>query len=569
MSTTIKFIPRNATAARHQALTAGNPVTTRLESGVGNCFPGLEFDMRNLERRFFPFLEVDFTNLERSEIRIVHVDIVGARAANLPKALLQAYEDIAADVSNKTMIWSIDSITGDFGPLKKQTVTIADLDGTSGANGRAPADPWTAVRLLKEQSQVEIDVTRRERDPSRTISRTLTGKRASYLDDDGGLAAIFQPGEMTQSLCSPWTHDFRDCVCFYWASNHPDVALPPLPPGKEPTGAWNFAVPWERSDRGTPEAPSSTATAGDDSSRILNYYEINQRWQELDFVLEGREQRGAYRAQDFTAAPLKDWPQLEAHLRFAAGVEIAVIQEYVSAAFSLNLKVANRQTRDSVAAAHAELRRVFVSEMRHLRLVNDVLRNLSAKHAPGQAFIPALRVAAQVPGKDGKFRPVSFRPLTLDVLDDFIGIEKPSQSVDGLYADILSTLMRDESEVLQQAIKSIMADGLDHFETFSAIREWLSAPGTTDYLLKLTIPRKPPPEHLKLQQTYQSVLGLLRTAYATNSADDGAEEIAQARLKMVSTGGLEDQCLALAGMGVLVSFDPVNDPAFAAIDPPS
>jgi hypothetical protein len=29
------------------------------EAGVGNCFPGLECDLRNLERRFFPFLEVD------------------------------------------------------------------------------------------------------------------------------------------------------------------------------------------------------------------------------------------------------------------------------------------------------------------------------------------------------------------------------------------------------------------------------------------------------------------------------------------------------------------------------
>ncbi len=55
-----KFVPLNATAARRQQYVIGNPVVTRLESGVGNCFPGLEMDLRNLERRFFPFLEVDF-----------------------------------------------------------------------------------------------------------------------------------------------------------------------------------------------------------------------------------------------------------------------------------------------------------------------------------------------------------------------------------------------------------------------------------------------------------------------------------------------------------------------------
>lgn len=30
------------------------------------------------------------------------------------------------------------------------------------------------------------------------------------------------PGELTQSLCSPWQNDFRDCGCFYWAASRPD-----------------------------------------------------------------------------------------------------------------------------------------------------------------------------------------------------------------------------------------------------------------------------------------------------------------------------------------------------------
>ena len=51
-----KIFPRNLTA--RAALAArkvlGNPVTTMLESGVGNCFPGLEFDVRVLDNRFFP-----------------------------------------------------------------------------------------------------------------------------------------------------------------------------------------------------------------------------------------------------------------------------------------------------------------------------------------------------------------------------------------------------------------------------------------------------------------------------------------------------------------------------------
>src|ERR1700740_3461691 len=55
-----KIFPRNLTARAAMQIT-GNPVNTRLESGVGNCFPGLEFDHRNLDRRFFPGLLFEFT----------------------------------------------------------------------------------------------------------------------------------------------------------------------------------------------------------------------------------------------------------------------------------------------------------------------------------------------------------------------------------------------------------------------------------------------------------------------------------------------------------------------------
>jgi hypothetical protein len=54
-----KIFPRNLTA-RADRQVVGNPVTTRLESGVGNCYPGLEFDQRNLDRRFFPGLVFEF-----------------------------------------------------------------------------------------------------------------------------------------------------------------------------------------------------------------------------------------------------------------------------------------------------------------------------------------------------------------------------------------------------------------------------------------------------------------------------------------------------------------------------
>src|SRR5215813_8765947 len=54
-----KIFPRNLTArAAHRVV--GNPDTTRLEDSVSNCYPGLDTDVRNLDRRFFPGLVFEF-----------------------------------------------------------------------------------------------------------------------------------------------------------------------------------------------------------------------------------------------------------------------------------------------------------------------------------------------------------------------------------------------------------------------------------------------------------------------------------------------------------------------------
>ena len=167
VSSPAKLLPRNISALRKgrdpstaTRTTLGNPISTRLESGIGNFFPGLECDLRNLERRFFPFLEVDtdFTN-----IVVAAVDIAGASAAasdgTISTADLENYRVIQHDISRGTR-WSVSVIDGDFGPLGKQTVALSNLTGDSFGTGRAPPDAWVAIRLLKEQSLVTLTLVR-------------------------------------------------------------------------------------------------------------------------------------------------------------------------------------------------------------------------------------------------------------------------------------------------------------------------------------------------------------------------------------------------------------------------
>jgi hypothetical protein len=157
-----KLLPRNVSAVRRGRDPAnatrtivGNSVSTRLESGIGNFFPGLECDLRNLERRFFPFLEVD---TDFSEIVVVAVDVAGANDAFSRGVIsatdLQNYRTIDHDLAQSAR-WSVRTIAGDFGPLGVQTVALSALgSAVSFGDGRPPADAWVAVRMLKEDSIV-------------------------------------------------------------------------------------------------------------------------------------------------------------------------------------------------------------------------------------------------------------------------------------------------------------------------------------------------------------------------------------------------------------------------------
>jgi hypothetical protein len=548
---------------------AGNPVMTRLESGIGNCFPGLECDLRNLERRFFPFMEIeiDFT-VAQGIMQVGSVDLPGVEDAASSGAInaqdAASYRTIARDLAGGAR-WVVGNIAGDFGPFGRQSFNPDALTGSSAGDSRLPPEPWAAVRTLVEGTPVTLTLIRSP--ANATI--TLTAPRARYLDDTGALARMFQPGELTQSLCSPWTHDFRDCACFYWASNHPDIALPPLPspPPAEGDARWDLATPWERADRSVASPPVATQD-GAQAVEEIAHHAINRDWQLFNFVLERRERSGDYHPGELSAAPFPDRAALLAQLRYAAGVEIGAMQEYLAAAWSLRPAVGQAEPLlGDLKAAFHEILRVAIGEMRHVRAVNDVLAALS----PPGAFTPALAVAAQLPGPTaGSFQPVRPRAATQTVIDDFIGLEAPSLSVDGLYSRILVTLQgMPGTEEQQQTVRTVMAEGQDHWETFLAVKEWLGRHAEADYLRDANLQGPPSGNaaHHDLQQRYLALLERLYSGYQ-QGIPRGAPDINAARATMLGPDGLQGALDAVASRPFLVVFDPIADPRFAAIQPP-
>lgn len=93
------------------------------------------------------------------------------------------------------------------------------------------------------------------------------------------------PGELTQSLCSPWQSDYRECACFYWAANRPDYVN--VEAG--PDGASN-GNNWMQRDR-TPETPRVYLPDDWMDPALVNYLDLYRHWEKsLRFVIGGKDE---------------------------------------------------------------------------------------------------------------------------------------------------------------------------------------------------------------------------------------------------------------------------------------
>ena len=436
-----KIFPRNLTARAERRVT-GNPDSTRLESGVANCFPGLEFDHRNLDRRFFPGLVFDFNSnfgpadLPRTGARLVEVDTAdpdlnpGPDSTDARRAIAQALRQA---LSGNTLSalgtgnWFLDTVTQGG---RKISLSIQP-DGTPG-----PQDGLIVcalVRGLEPGLDVEITLVQRSAAPTPTSatptptglgtlpapaplpSVTLKGWRRDFTNKTTGvISTAYGAGELTQSLCSPWQHDFRDCACHYWASNHPDVVLAEdrptddeLPSGEsaDPRRA-EIRIDWLRSDRDRARAAAAIGSFGANRPFQIDHYEINQRWEELSIVLGGKETPAVYLPRSAELAnPFESPEQLAEKISQLATLEHVLAVEYLYAFYSI--KTPEEATasladwphlRDDVTFVRHFVLLIAVSEMLHLRWANQLLWELADRRLiPPGKYGPQLGVAERIP----------------------------------------------------------------------------------------------------------------------------------------------------------------------------
>jgi len=589
----VKIFPRNLTA-RAAKIVRGNPTNSRPESGVQNCYPGLEFDLRNIEQVFLRGLAFEYHRDDGAILVRVGAPITGVTAEEIKNRPLYLWAMYGQNKSDKDdpSLWGFRGQSGldvwarvhDLLPGR-----VAVLLGPSPGFSSQISLP-TARRILQaaydagsEAGSANTEFTMRSDEDNKLEYIVVSQIRSAYVDPQGVIAPdLFPPGELTKSLCAPWIYDFRDCVCFYWASNKPDIV-------DSEDGKTSFVNFLRKEVDRTDNPPQDITTYLGRRNLELTYEEmIGGWWEKLPVVLNDRESTAFSVAPTPSLTEYLTEDQVIAELTYLATVEHALIVEYLYALYSTTacrLKPAgdaDGKTRTIFAAAN-EVFRVAVDEMRHFRWVNEILGLLGADPSVDRATVIGEAPSMASGRKMDMVRKYMARPFSLNPLNGktqqwFIEVEAPSQyanqDLDGMYVAILESinfqpdLFREQRKRVLPIIKLIIDEGQRHFERFTSVQRSLAPFEESDYLrdVATTPPTARQQKLLDLCDAYyHSIEEVIKITFSLGNLSGG--QLVKAAVR--SMENLHEAAHLLASQGVLPQFNrPDNAPSAKRLSKP-
>jgi len=277
MKKTSSIEPKNLTAQLHYR-GEGNPPSTHPSTAVSNCYPGLEMDFRNVWKHVFEGIELlEYSNL------VIGVD-PGAdeKIQRLVSTGIQ-YELVSADGIPMTA-----PVTG---PFRHAPEMIHDTMALEWSNALAEVLPKAGQFVLckfqnsnnlREILSIELKV-RHFFDVDLNRNGKVVNQRVVIAREMAG------PGDLTQSLCSPWQNDYRECDCFYWAASRPDFVN--VEPGKDGKSMGNN---WMQKDR-IENAEKKYISDDEDGVRgnpvLVSYQDLFAAWEEnLRYIIAGKDE---------------------------------------------------------------------------------------------------------------------------------------------------------------------------------------------------------------------------------------------------------------------------------------
>lgn len=279
--------PRNLTAQLDYR-GAGNPPSTHPDQAISNCYPGLEFDLRNAWRRIFEGI-----TLHEADNLVVDAP-APLEALKLQRLLAIGEEHALQPVV--APLYGPGLPNADPGPLS----TAANPNGVvamewsnvlaEALHGRAGQTVacWFTKDLAPPYRPAALPTTPSGAPDLSSLQRADLVVRPFFARSEAleqplpvVEESLIAPGELTQSLCSPWQNDYRECACYYWAASRPDYVNVEM--GDDGTSEGNM---WFAKDRGPREyVPDDRVDA-----RLWSYLDLFEAWERhLKFVVGGKD----------------------------------------------------------------------------------------------------------------------------------------------------------------------------------------------------------------------------------------------------------------------------------------
>ena len=262
--------PTNLSAILYHA--QGNPPVAHPSSAISNAFPGLEMDFRNVWRRVFVGIV-----LHEADNFVVGVD------ANAPAKLRALIGQRLISVNGVSVIGVLQGPSRPGGP-------VVPLP----SNQNAAANDPMAGKTNLEWSNALADALQMEGKSAKCVfvpegggpQTKIALKVRPFFEAGTGVIKreLLEPGELTQSLCSPWQNDYRECSCYYWAASRPDyVNVEPRVDGTSAGHNWL--------QRGRTASTAKVYIVDDFvDQRLVTYEQLFQNWEHLlKFEIGGRD----------------------------------------------------------------------------------------------------------------------------------------------------------------------------------------------------------------------------------------------------------------------------------------
>lgn len=268
----------------------GNAPASHPETAVGNFFPGLEFNFQNVWKRIFIGIElVEYGGL----VLAVDQDEFVASGGKAPdgfdlNSLVNAFVET---IDGQPLHYDVQLPPDQPAPNPVPQIylewsnALAKLHATKGGTDQT-AEVYFVKPGLVTEPDGKVCTCDVRTGPLQLKVRRLIEPETALIRRETSL-----PGEITESLCSPWQTDYIGCACYYWASNRPDFVNIEDVTRQDPAGQARTETVghnWLNLGRMTDDGGSPIYTLREEN--LLQHRDVMQGWEhKFQFIIKGRD----------------------------------------------------------------------------------------------------------------------------------------------------------------------------------------------------------------------------------------------------------------------------------------